>query len=64
MQPEMLGQAGGTVDVMTAHGGGGGVVEQPVAKATPVGMMHPGQQSVGSYTVGTMDGQPQGCISW
>ncbi|OBT79533.1 hypothetical protein VF21_01314 [Pseudogymnoascus sp. 05NY08] len=48
MHPEMLGQAGGTVDVMTAHGGGG-VVGQPVAIATPVG---------------TIDGQPQGCISW
>ncbi|OAF55026.1 hypothetical protein VC83_08774 [Pseudogymnoascus destructans] len=34
MHPEMLGQAGGTVDVMTAHGGGGGVVGQPVAIAT------------------------------
>ncbi|OBT84955.1 hypothetical protein VE02_06619 [Pseudogymnoascus sp. 03VT05] len=36
MHPEMLGQAGGTVDVMTAHGGGGGVVGQPVAIATAV----------------------------
>lgn len=42
----MLGHAGGTVDVMTAHGGGGGVVGQFVAVATAVGTMQPGQQVV------------------
>lgn len=50
MQPEMLGHAGGTVDVMTAQGGGGGgvVVGQSVAVTTNVGTMQPGQQSVSS----------------
>ena len=48
MHPEMLGHAGGHVDVMTAHGFGGGVVGQFVAVATTVGMMQPGQQPVAS----------------